>query len=239
MRAGTVIVAAGFVAVSLSVVAPGRAMAAPQAASAAPVDDDALQARIAASLEKSASLAPRHIDVDVDQGVATLTGTVRTVAEKTRAGQLARIRGVTRVDNQIEIDPAIDRSKLDTAGAKTKAGLGKAVDATVDAAKKTKTAVQKGTGKAGEGVAKAADKTSEAVGTAGDKVSDASLTTRVKGAFSDEKALANSSIDVSTTDGVVTLKGTVRSADARARAGVVAGGVKGVTRVINDLVVGP
>ena len=67
------------------------------------------------------------------------------------------MKGVTRVDNRITVDPKIDQPKLDAAGEKTKAGLGKAVDATVGAAKKTKTGVQKGAGKTEQGVAKAAD----------------------------------------------------------------------------------
>lgn len=207
------------------------------AASAPATDDSALQAEIEASLKKSPSLAPREIDVDVEQGVVTLTGAVRTAAEKARAARLATVKGVTRVENRITVDPKIDQSKLDAAGEKTKAGVGKAVDATVSAAKKTKTAVQKGAGKTQEGVAKAADKTSDAIGAAGDKVGDSSLSTRVKAAFSSEKLLEGSAIDVSTTDAVVTLKRTVASDEAKARAAAVAGGVKGVTRVVNQIVV--
>ena len=143
---------------------------------AASVDDGALKSQIKAGLKKSSTLAPRDIDVDVEQGVATLTGTVRTESEKARAGVVAKVKGVIRVDNKIEVDPKIDQSKIDTAGQKTKAGVGKAVDATVTAAQKTKEAVQKGVGKGEQGVGKAADKTSDAVGKAGDKLNDGSIT---------------------------------------------------------------
>jgi osmotically-inducible protein OsmY len=228
----------GFVGVALLGLPARTATATPQAgALAAAVDDGTLQSQIEASLKKSPSLAPRQIDVDVEHGVVTLTGAVRTSAEKTRAARLATVKGVTRVDNRITIDPKIDQSKIDAAGEKTKAGVSKAVDATVTAAKKTKTAVQKGAGKTEEGVAKAADKTSDAIGAAGDKVSDSSLTTRVKAAFSEDKLLEGSALDVSTTDGVVTLKGTVASEELKARAAVRAGDVKGVTRVVNLIVV--
>ena len=71
-------------------------------------------------------------------------------------------------------------TKIDAAGEKTKSGLTKAVDATVNAAKKTKGAVQKAIGKSEEAVAKAADKGSDAAGTVGDKMSDTSISTRVK-----------------------------------------------------------
>ena len=201
------------------------------------VDDGTLQSRIAANLKKSASLAPRDIDVDVNQGIVTLTGTVRTATEKARAGRLAKVSGVTRVDNRIEVDPKIDQSKIDAAGEKTKTGLTKAVDATVNAAKKTKEAVQKGVGKAEQGVGKAADKTSDAVGKVGDKMSDTSVTTRVKAGFSGEKLLQDTAIDVDTTDHVVTLRGTVASNAAKARAAEIARSIDGVTRVVNQIVV--
>ena len=201
------------------------------------VDDGTLQSRIAADLKKSASLAPRDIDVDVKQGIVTLTGKVRSTTEKARAGRLAKVSGVTRVDNQIEVDPKIDQSRIDAAGEKTKTGLTKAVDATVNAATKTKGAVQKGVGKAEQGVGKAADKTSDAVGKVGDEASDTSVTTRVKAGFTGEKLLQDTAIDVDTTDHVVTLKGTVASNAAKARAGEIARGIGGVTRVVNQIVV--
>jgi len=202
------------------------------------VDDSTIQSRIAANLKNSASLAPRDIDVDVYQGIVTLKGTVRTTTEKARAGRLAKGSGVTQVINRIAVDPKIDQSRIDAAGEKTKSGLTKAVDATVNAAKKTKEAVQKGIGKSEEGVGKAADKTSDAVGKVGDKLSDTSVTTRVKGDFSGEKLLQDTTIDVDTTDHVVTLRGTVASNAAKARAGEIARGIDGVTRVVNQIVVG-
>ena len=238
MRLFNDVFAVGLVGVVL-VAGPVRADSAAQqtTATAAKVDDSTLQSRIAADLKKNAGLAPRVIDVDVKQGIVSLTGTVRTAAEKARAGRLAKVTGVTRVDNRIEIDPKIDQSKIDAAGQKTKAGVTKAVDASVNATEKTKEGVQKGVGKAEQGVAKAADKTSDAVGRVGDKLSDTSVTTRVKAGFSGEKLLQDTTIDVETTDRVVTLRGTVASNAAKARAAAIAGGTEGVTRVVNQLVV--
>jgi osmotically-inducible protein OsmY len=204
--------------------------------SAVRADDGTLQSQIAANLKKS-SLAPRDIDVDVKQSVVTLTGKVRSAAEKEQAGRLAKVSGVTTVNNRIEIDPKIDQSKIDTAGEKTKTGVTKGVDATVDATKKTETAVEKGVGKAEQGVSKAADKTAEAVGKVGDKASDTSVTTRVKAGFSGEKLLQDTAIDVDTTNHVVTLRGTVASDAAKARAGEIARSIDGVTRVVNEIVV--
>jgi osmotically-inducible protein OsmY len=233
------ILAAGLVGIVFVAGPALGASAGQQVASAAAgkVDDGELQSRIAGNLKKSPSLAPRDIDVDVKQGIVTLTGTVRTSTEKARAGRLAKVRGVTRVNNRIGVDPKIDQSKIDAAGEKTKAGLTKAVDATVNAAEKTKQGVQKGVGKAEQGVGTAADKTSKAVSKVGDKLNDTSVTTRVKADFSGEKLLQDAAIDVDTTDHVVTLRGTVASNAAKARAAEIAGRTEGVTRVVNQLVV--
>jgi hyperosmotically inducible periplasmic protein len=239
MRLLNGVTAVGFVGVVLVFGLPREASAARQVATSGVVrvDDDSIEARTAASLKKSSILAPRDIDVDVKDGIVTLTGTVRTANEKARAGRLALGPGVIRVYNRIDIDPRIDESKIDAAGEKTKAGLNKAVDATVSAAKKSKEAVQKGVGKAEQGVGKAAEATSDAAGKVADKASDASVTTAVKARMTNEPLLADAAIDVDTVDHVVTLRGTVRSHAARTRAGELAGGTDGVTRVANQIVV--
>jgi osmotically-inducible protein OsmY len=220
------------------VASPARgASARQQVAAAILVEDDALKARVAANLKDSSSLAPRNIDVVVKQGVVTLSGKVRNASEKTRAGELATMSGVTSVNNVLEIDPQIDQSKTEAAAEKSKTGVNKAVDATASATVKTKEAVQKGTAKAEQGLGKAADKTSSAIGKSGDKLGDTSVTTRVKAGFSSDKLLEDTAIDIVTTDRVVTLKGTVASIAAKERAAEIAGGIEGVTRVVNLLLV--
>lgn len=228
MRVFNNLLVMGLVGVVLVAGSARGASAGPQAATAAAAraEDSAIKSRIAADLKTSASLAPRDIDVDVARGVVTLTGKVRNAAEKATAGRVAKVSGVTRVDNQIEIHPNIDRSGVDTAAEKTKSGLTKAVDATVNAAKKTGTAVQKGVGK-----------TEEAVGKVGEKSTDTSITTRIKASFSGETLLQNTAIDVDTKDRVVTLRGTVGSNAAKARAGDIARSTDGATSVVNQLVV--
>jgi osmotically-inducible protein OsmY len=225
------------VVVAVALAVPARGASAGQTTSAVKVSDSTLETRITAGLKQNSALAPRNIDVDVDNGVVTLTGTVRTEDERASAGRIAQISGVARVINNIEVNPNVDESKLDKAADKTKAGLNKAVDATAKAARKTKKGVTKGVSKTEEGVGKAADKTSDAIGKAGDKMSDASITTGVKTGLADEPLLRESSIDVDTNDHVVTLKGTVASAAAKARAAAIAGDTKGVTRVVNQLLV--
>ena len=57
------------------------------------------------------------------------------------------------------------------------------------------------------------------------------------GLFVDESLLKGSTIDVDTNNHVVTLKGSVRSNTARARAVAIARGTEGVARVVDELVV--
>ena len=73
--------------------------------------------------------------MSVDNGVATLTGTVPTQADRTKAEKLATGSGVTSVDNRIVVN-------LETKGTtgikeKTKDGAEKVVDVTKKAVSKT------------------------------------------------------------------------------------------------------
>src|SRR5712691_2069650 len=120
-----VVVAAVLVAGSVSMRA-----AAPQTTTITP-SDSSLDKKIEKKLHDS-SLRKYNIKVDVENGVARLTGTVPTEAARRRAAQLATMPGVARVDNQIIVD--LDRtqgtagSKVEKGAEKTKEGLDKAVD---------------------------------------------------------------------------------------------------------------
>jgi osmotically-inducible protein OsmY len=224
---------------TLAVAVPGRAAtySAQTGTTGAVPSDDTLETRIEAILKKDSVLAPRDIDVESNHGRVTLTGAVRTADEKARAARLAKITGVSSVVNEIEINPKVDESKIDTAAAKTKEGLNKAVDATAKAAGKTKEGVQKGVAETEKGLGKAADKTAGALDKAGDAMSNTAVSTRVKTSFSNDALLKNVAIKVDTTDRVVTLRGTVPSAAVKARAEEVASRTDGVLRVVNELVV--
>jgi hyperosmotically inducible periplasmic protein len=210
-----------------------------QTGATAQVSDDQIESRLESMFKKDSILAARNIDVESQRGKVTLTGKVRTADEKERAARLAKIDGVTTVVNEIEVDPNADRSTTDRAKEKTKEGLDKAVDATAKGAEKTKEGVEKGAAESGKAVSKAAKKTGEAIGTAGDKVSDATVHTRVKTAFSKDPVLKNTSINVDSKDGVITLRGTVPSDAAKTKAEEVAARTEGVSRVVNELVVKP
>jgi len=90
---------------------------------------------------------------------------------------------------------------------------------------------------AGEIAGAVGSKTKDIVLTTGEAITDGWITTKVSAKFVDEKILKGSNINVDTKDHVVTLKGTVGSDAAKARAVDIARGTEGVARVVNQLVV--
>jgi hyperosmotically inducible protein len=74
--------------------------------------------------------------------------------------------------------------------------------------------------------------------TVGESIDDSVLTVRVKAALVAEPTTKARQISVETLHGVVQLSGFVDSADERAKAGMVARGITGVTDVHNDLAIG-
>ena len=84
----------------------------------------------------------------------------------------------------------------------------------------------------------AADRVKNGFTKTGEKISDAWITTKVKWFFMGEDLLKGSDINVDTDKHVVTLKGTVKTAAGRDRAIQIAKTTEGVTRVVNQLVVG-
>ena len=231
----------------------GLAFAAPAAlaqtasstAGTAKVDDGALKTRIESRLKSSATLKDADIDVAVDHGVVTLTGTVHSEAQNLRAASLAKVTGVTKVENKLKVDSAsvraIDKADktMDKAGDKTDSAMRKAGDKTEKAAEKVgeKTAdAARATGTAGK---KAAVKTRDAAKDVGANINDAWITTKVKTDFVNEDLLKGSSINVDSNNHIVTLRGTVASEAGRDRAVQIAKTTKGVSRVIDELTIAP
>jgi osmotically-inducible protein OsmY len=73
--------------------------------------------------------------------------------------------------------------------------------------------------------------------TVGQYVDDATITTRVKARFADDRGVSAMRINVETLNGVVQLAGFATTHAERTRAGRVARGVPGVQTVQNDIVV--
>ncbi len=72
---------------------PGRATA---------MAEDQIQTR----LQSDPDLRNNRIQATIENGVATLKGTVDTDAEKSKAARLAMVKGVTQVDNQLKVGSA-------------------------------------------------------------------------------------------------------------------------------------
>jgi osmotically-inducible protein OsmY len=215
------------------VLAPSAALA-----QAAKTDDGTLDTRIETRIKASQTLKHDDIDVAVENGVVTLTGKVASEAHRTRAASLAKIAGVTRVDNKLEIDTTLGE-KLDKAVNKTETAAGTAGKETKNAAVKTKDATVKAAKKTKEGAEYVGEKTKAGAVKTGDEVTDAWLITKLKADFVNEDTLKGSSINVDADNQIVTLKGTVTSAAGRQRAMEIARTTKGVKRVVNNLVIAP
>lgn len=84
--------------------------------------DDTLKDRIEYRLETATTVRRYDIKVAVDAGKVTLSGDVATAAQKAEAARLAKITGVTSVENRLAVDPDEDRTLTE----RTKTGLNKA-----------------------------------------------------------------------------------------------------------------
>jgi hyperosmotically inducible periplasmic protein len=225
----------GVMAVAGLAFAPPAALAqTASTAGTAKVDDGALKTRIESRIKSSATLKDADIDVAVENGVVTLTGTVHSEAQNLRAASLAKVTGVTNVENKLKVDSAsaraIDKAedKTEKAGDKTESAMHKAGEKTADAARATGTAGKK-----------AGVKTKDAAVDVGEDITDGWITTKLKTDFVNEDLLKGSAINADTNNHIVTLKGTVASEAGRDRAVQIAKTTKGVSRVIDQLTIAP
>jgi osmotically-inducible protein OsmY len=203
----------------LLVLTLGAGTAAAQSTTTPGSIDSTLDSRIEKRIHNDATLKKYDIGVSVDNRVAKLTGTVPTHAAKSRAERLAKVPGITHVDNAITVDANVHSVKGTT---------GRVTEKTKDAAEKTRDAA-----------GKVANKTVDGVQKTGEVATDTYITTRVKSKFIDESVLKGSDIKVETNNHVVTLTGTVPTEAARARAIEQAKEVEGVHQVVDRLTVGP
>ena len=68
------------------------------------VDDAAITTQVKAALAGDATTNPLKVDVDTNEGVVRLSGTVEDPANRTRAEEVARkVNGVSRVVNDIQV----------------------------------------------------------------------------------------------------------------------------------------
>lgn len=154
-----------------------------------------------------------QIDVDTNNGVVTLTGTVESESARQQAVMIAR--------NTDGVRDVIDQLRVDATAPTT--GIGPGVDTP-------------------DGGASISDRAGEAVdrtgGAAGAAVTDAALTTMVKTKLLADETVKGLDINVDTSDGVVTLSGRVSSQAEADRAQELARDTDGVRQVVSNLRVG-
>lgn len=175
-----------------------------------------------------------EINVDTHNRVVTLNGTVGSTAEKERAVIIARdTKGVTNVVDDIVVGPvpAATTGNDNDYGQKAEDKAHEAKVKTEDAAHDAKVKTEEYGHDAKVNTEKAADKT-------GEVITDAAITTAVKTKFLAEPGVSGLNINVDTTNGVVTLKGTVKTKAEADKAMMIARQSKGVKGVVNDLKIG-
>ncbi|MBI1852874.1 MAG: BON domain-containing protein [Planctomycetes bacterium] len=85
----------------------------------------------------------------------------------------------------------------------------------------------------------AGKKLDDAAKKTGEYVSDSAITAQVKTALALNKEIDATAISVTTTDGVVTLTGTVANTRIKTEAAFIAGSIRGAKRVVSNLEVRP
>jgi hyperosmotically inducible protein len=241
----------------MSVVICGLAVmlmtAAPVIAQGDAVADAATTAAVKSKLLADTKVGGLGIDVDTKDNVVTLTGKVRSAAERTEAVRLARTTtGVKDVVSKLVVDPAYkgvtnkdDRAKAEMkdeakdAKNATKGTAGKVADKSKDAAEKTGDAAKKAGEKTKDVAQDAGAKTKNAAVKGKDVTADASITAAVKTKLLGDTKVSGLKIDVDTKDNVVTLTGTVRTAAEKAEAVRLARTTTGVKSVVDKLVIQP
>ncbi len=117
--------------------------------------------------------------------------------------------------------------------------VGQRVDSALGRAGEVAREVQEGGREAGRDARTAtmgaASRAKQAASQAGAKVDDAKITSQVNDSLAQDKDFGTGAVDVTTREGVVTLRGTAPSAAAKARAAEIARNVKDVKSVENQL----
>ena len=211
---------------------------------AADKPDSQTEDRVAARLNQDARLKSQSVSVDVDNGVATLKGKVATAADRARAERLAKVDGVTRVENKIEVDTGVAKDQIEHNADKAKERIDdnatKAKERIDNNAARAKSRLE-GNGEAarnepGTPADRAGAPVERRENSASDVISDTWITTKVKSQFTGADALKGSDLSVDTShDGVVTLTGSTPSEPARRRAVEIARTTRGVTKVVDDI----
>ncbi|MGE5576463.1 MAG: BON domain-containing protein [Syntrophothermus sp.] len=211
-------------------------------------NDEKISKKVLAAIKQDKELSAYHFNVDTIDGVVHLQGVVDVLAEKERAGEIARgIEGVTGVENGLTVstDGAITDSEVEFEVAE-ELHLDHRFDSTRINAESHKGVVHlRGEVKTLAEAEAAVEAASRARGAkevvnelkvgAGERVDDATLTNRVESALAADGRLDPADVRTSSEHGVVRLKGVVPGRADKELAAEIATSVEGVRRVENEL----
>jgi osmotically-inducible protein OsmY len=210
----------------MGVIALTVLIAAPVMAQVNTIKDGWLVMKVHSEMVDEDVLSGSDIDVDVKNGVVTLQGTVPSEAARARALALAKANdGVKNVVDQLKIAPARGTNmagKADRAGDKAENAANRAGDKAERAGDKAAAAGER-----------AADKTVSATKKTGRAIDDGWIKSKIYAQYMADwnTVLDDSDIDVDVENNVVTLSGTVKSAEAKAKAVSTAKATDGVKSV--------
>jgi hyperosmotically inducible protein len=177
-----------------------------------PVKDGWITMKIHSAFIGEDALDGSSIDVDTNNGIVTLSGTVVSDAGRARAVAIAKgTDGAKSVVDKLRIGPA--ERELD--------------DMARDAGRTTSAAAKE-----------AAKDTKATTRTAGRKITDGWVKSKIYAQYLTESALDDSDIDIDVANGAVTLNGTVKTAAGKARAVAIAKATDRVKSVKDNLKVG-
>jgi hyperosmotically inducible periplasmic protein len=197
------------------------------ASQARAVKDGWLVLKVHSEMVDEDLLSGSDIDVDVKDGVVTLRGTVPTEAGRARALEVARKNdGVKSVVDRLTIGAPRAGDAGDRAGR---------------AADKAERTGERAADKAERTAERAADKSANAARKTGRAIDDGWIKSKIYAQYLADwgTILDDSDIDVDVVNNVVTLSGTVKSAEAKTRAVATAKATDGVKSVRDSLKVVP
>ena len=173
--------------------------------------DSGITTKVKAKMVADNTVRAHEINVTTNDHVVTLSGEVGTTAAKEQAIQIARqTEGVRDVVDQLTVKETAPTTGLPSDNPDLS-----------DRARGTASAI--------------GDKTRETASAAGEKISDASITAAVKSKLLADRMVSGLKIDVDTENGVVTLRGPVKSQAEANQAEKLAKDTDGVHRVIVEL----
>ena len=191
-------------------------VSAPAQAQVSTVKDGWLVMKIHSDLVDEDVLSGSNIDVDVKNGMVTLQGTVTSEAARARAiAEAKKTDGVKGVTDQLRIAAATSANAADKAADKTARAADKAEDK----------------------MDKAGDKTANAAQKTGRAIDDGWIKSKIYTQYMADwnTVLDDSNIDVDVENNNVTLNGTVKTAEAKAKAVSIAKATDGVKSVKDNL----